>query len=241
MRSGLNSYKLSIFVVVIFVSQVSFANTNAEVLNTNIKVDFRSMHIWRGIASSYVPTIEPSFEVNKNNSTTGIWIAQSIDGNYTELDLYFTYTFNDFSFTLYDYYCPPSIQASNEIANYNQTNTNHTIELNLAFAGNEKVPFNILVATMIYGDDLDHETNKNNYSTYIQLGYSTQIENSSLNLFVGISPFKSYYGETAGIANAGLTASRNLVISKNRKIPVEASLITNPMKNSLFLNFGFSL
>jgi hypothetical protein len=241
MRSGLNSYKLSFLVVIIFASKSSFANTNVEVFNTNIKVDFRSMHIWRGIASSYVPTIEPSFEVNKNNSTTGIWIAQSIDGNYTELDLYFTYNYKDFSFTLFDYYCPPSIQASNEIANYNQPNTNHTIELNLAFTGNEKVPLSILVATMIYGDDLDPETNKNRYSSYIQLDYSTKIENSSINLFVGINPFKSYYGESAGIANAGLKATKNLTISKTKTIPVEASLVTNPMKNTLFLNFGFTL
>jgi len=241
MRSGINSYKLSFFVAVIFVSQASFANKNVEVLNTNIKVDFRSMHIWRGIASSYVPTIEPSFEVIKNNSTTGIWIAQSIDGNYTELDLYFTYTYNSFSFTLFDYYCPPSIQASNEIANYNQPNTNHTIELNLAFTGNDKIPFSLLVATMVYGDDLNPETNKNRYSSYIQLDYLTKIENSSINLFVGINPFKSYYGENAGIANAGVTAKRILNISKTRTIPVQASLITNPLKNSLFLNFGFSL
>lgn len=241
MRSGLNSYKLSFLVVAIFVSQASFADTNEKVLNTNIKVDFRSMHIWRGIASSYVPTIEPSFEVTKNNSTTGIWVAQSIDGNYTELDLYFTYEHKDFSFTLYDYYCPPSIQASNEIANYNQPNTNHTIELNLAFAGNERIPFSVLLATMVYGDDLDSETNKHRYSSYIQLGYSSEIENSSIDLFVGINPFKSYYGKTAGIAVAGITATKNLAISKTKSIPVQASLITNPMNNSLFLNFGFTL
>ncbi|MCK5029126.1 MAG: hypothetical protein KAR57_05795 [Bacteroidales bacterium] len=241
MRSGINSYKLSFFVLAIFVSQSTFANKNIEIINTNIKVDFRSMHIWRGIAASYVPTIEPTFEVSKNNSKTGIWMAQSIDGNYTELDLYFTYNYSDFSFTLYDYYCPPSIQASNEIANYNQNNTNHTIELNLAFSGNEKIPFNVLIATMIYGDDLNSETNKNNYSTYIQVGYSAKIENSSVDLFVGISPFKSYYGETAGVVNAGLTTTKNLSLSKTKAIPVQASLITNPMKRSLFLNFGFTL
>jgi len=241
MASGLNSYKLSFLVVAIFVSQASFAETNVEVLNTNIKVDFKSMHIWRGIASSNVPCIEPTFEVTKNNTTTGIWVAQSIDGNYTELDLYFTYKFRDFSFTIYDYYCPPSIQASNEIANYNQPNTNHTIELNLAFAGNEKNPFSLLIATMVYGDDLDSETNKQRYSSYIQLGYSTEIENSTIDLFVGISPFKGIYGEVAGIANAGIKATRNLAISKTKSIPVQASLSTNPMTNSLFLNFGFTL
>ncbi len=241
MRSGINSYKLSFIVIAIFVSQSTFANKNIEIINTNIKVDFRSMHIWRGLATSYIPTIEPTFEVNKNNSTTGIWLAQSIDGNYTELDLYFAYNYNNFSFTLYDYYCPPSFQASNEIANYNQINTNHTIELNLAFSGNDKIPFNVLIATMVYGDDLNSETNKNNYSTYIQLGHSTKIEDSSIDLFVGFNAFESYYGETAGIINAGITAIRNLSISKTKIIPVQASLITNPMKKSLFLNFGFTL
>lgn len=240
MKSGLKTYKL-IFIIIILISQTVYANKTDDLLNTNIQVDFRSMHTWRGFAASYSPTIEPSFDISNDNYKTGIWFAQSLDGNYSELDLFFTYTYRSFSLTLYDYYCPPSIQASNEITNYEKTSTNHTIELNLSFNGNKNIPLKILLATMIYGDDLNPETNQNYYSTYVQLAYSTEINKNAINLFLGMNTFNGYYGENVGVVNAGLTASRSLNVYKSFVIPVQASLITNPLSNSLFLSFGFTL
>ena len=234
-------YKYILFACFLFSFRPAFADNNIKLMDTNVQLDFRTMHIWRGIATSYTPTFEPAFEVTRNNTTTGIWFAQSIDGNYTELDLYFSYNFRNFTFTLYDYYCPPSIETSHEITNYDRNTTKHTIEMNLAFNGTEQLPLNVLVATMVYGDDINTENNKNYYSTYVELGYSTEIENNTLDLFLGFNMFESYYGDQFGIVNAGLTASRNLKLNETFEIPVQASIITNPMANSLFLNFGFTL
>ena len=117
LKSGLMGYRLIITIVIVFFSSTIFANKKNEFLDSDIVLDFRTMHIWRGIATSYSPTFEPTFEVSRNNYTTGIWFAQSLDGNYTELDLYFTYTFKNFSFTIYDYYCPPSIGATSPLLN----------------------------------------------------------------------------------------------------------------------------
>ena len=94
---------------------------------------------------------------------------------------------------------------------------------------------------MVYGDDLNSDTNKNNYSTYLELGYSNEIENNTVNLFIGFNTFKSYYGDNFGVVNAGLTVSRKLNFHKTIEIPVQASLVTNPINSSLFLNFGFTL
>ena len=199
------------------------------------------MHIWRGFVTSYSPTFEPSFEVTRNNSTTGIWAAQSLDGNYTELDLYFTYTLKNFSFTIYDYYCPPSYKSSNEIANYDKYTTKHTIELDFAFNGTQNFPIKILVATMVYGDDINIKTNKKRYSTYFQFGYSTEIDNNTIDLVLGFNAFESYYSNQFGVINAGVTVSKNLKAFKSREIPLQTSLITNPLANSLFLTFGFTL
>lgn len=240
MKSGLVHYSI-VFCIIIISSQSGFANKEINIIDTDIHVDFRSMHIWRGIATSYSPTIEPTFEINRKNYTTGIWLAQSFDGNYSELDLYLNYNYRDFSFTVYDYYCPPTIQASSEIANYRKNTTKHTLELNFSFNGNKQLPINILLATMVYGDDINSETNKNNYSTYLQFGYSTVIDENTIELFLGLNTFESYYGENFGIVNAGLTASRNLNVHKSLIVPIQASLITNPLANSLFLSFGFTL
>ncbi|MFC2152524.1 hypothetical protein ACFLSE_08355 [Bacteroidota bacterium] len=233
--------KIVASIATIVISQSILANKKFDIIKTNIQFDFRTMHLWRGSATSYVPTFEPTFEVTNNNYTTGIWFAQSIDENYTELDLYFTYNFRNFSFTIYDYYCPPSIQASSEFSNYNKYTTNHTLELDLSFNGTQYLPIKILVATMIYGDDLNPETNTNFYSTYLELGYTAIIDKNSVDLFLGLNTFQSYYGEKFGIINAGLTASRNLKVNKTLEVPIQASLVTNPMTNSIFINLGFTL
>jgi len=133
MKSGLYSYKLTFAVIFILVTQHLYSNENEkiEVLNAEFKIDFMSIHTWRGFATSLSPTLEPSFKVTRNNSTTGIWLAHSLDGNYSELDLFFTYNLKSFSFTVYDYYCPPSYRESNEITNFDKYTTNHTIELDV--------------------------------------------------------------------------------------------------------------
>jgi len=241
MKSGITVIKFLLVVFIWLGSKTLLANGENGLLNATTKLDFRTMHIWRGSATSYVPTFEPSFEITRNNSTTGIWFAQSVDGSYTELDLYFTYDFKSFSFTVYDYYCPTSIETSNEITNFKRETTKHTIELDATFNGTTRFPVKVLVATMIYGDDINAETNKHNYSTYVELGYGAQIDQNTLDLFVGFNMFQSYYGDQFGIVNAGLTAYRNIQVTEAWNVPVQASLITNPTTNSVFMNFGFTL
>jgi len=241
MKSVIFNFSLAAVFILVFGPALANNNTTKKATNTEFVVDFRSIHTWRGIVTSYSPTIEPWFEVRTNNTTTGIWFAQSIDGNYTELDLYFLYSYKNFTLGVYDYYCPPTFQASSEITNYSQNTTYHTIELTLAYKGPESFPVNFMVATMVYGDDLHSETNKNRYSSYFEISYSETIEENNIDLVLGINPFKSYYGEHFGVVNAGITASRNLKIFKQKEIPLQASLIANPLSNAFHLKFGFTL
>lgn len=243
MKSGLFSYKLAFIILIVISTQQLFGSANEEIkiLNTEFKVDFMNMHTWRGFATSFSPTIEPSFEIKRNNTTTGIWLAHSLDGNYSELDLYFTYNLKAFSFTVYDYYCPPSHRETNEITNYDKYTTKHTFELNAAFNGTDNFPISVLVATMVYGDDKHPETQEHRYSTYFELGYSTKIDESAVNLVLGFNAFESYYGDQFGVVNAGVGIVKNITAFKTKEIPLQASIVTNPLANSLFLKFGFTL
>lgn len=241
MQRFFSKYKNTIITYIfIHVTQFLFAG-NVNTPAVNFSVDFRSMHVWRGIATSTTPTLEPSLTFTKNNYSTGIWAAQSIDGNYSEIDIYFKYDFRNFSFTVYDYYCPTSFSGGDEFADFNEYTTKHTIELDIAYHGSPEVPFHFLIATMVYGDDKNHETFDNYYSTYFEIGYNTNIKHNNIQLFLGFNAFPGYYGEKFGVVNSGLTVINHLDISKNRTIPFQASLITNPMNQLLYLVFGFSL
>lgn len=227
------------FIFIHTVQGVFANNTITPVVNFN--VDFRSMHVWRGIATSTTPTLEPSVTFTKNNYTTGIWAAQSIGGNYSEIDIYFNYEFRNFSFAVYDYYCPTSFIGEDEFTDFNEFTTKHTLELDIAYHGSPELPFHLLVATMVYGDDKNPETLDNYYSTYFEIGYNTHIKQSNVQLFMGFNVFSGYYGEKVGIVNAGLTTINHLKIANNRIVPFQASIITNPMNKHLYLVFGFSL
>jgi hypothetical protein len=243
MNTYFNRYKLTYAILFIIAFQKLNANENSknELFNTVFKVDFMSMHTWRGIATSYSPTIEPSIEFAANKSTTGVWLAHSIDGKYSELDLYFTQTWRNFSFTLYDYYCPQTYKESNEIMNYNKSTTKHTIELDVEFKSTSKFPIAVLLATMVYGDDQNQETNKNKYSTYFQVSYSKTIKRNNFILALGFNAFESYYGNQFGIVNVEVDIIRNAKVFKTKEIPLQTSLAANPLKNTLFLKFGFTL
>lgn len=244
MKSGLVTYKLviaSLLNAIFFVSVSANEDEKVNALNTTFKVDFMSMHTWRGSAATKLPAIEPSFEISNSNTTLGVWVAHSIDNKYSEMDLYLAYNYKHFTLTVLDYFCPASYKESNEITNFNKETTNHIIELTAAFNGTERLPISFMVGTMVYGYDRDSETNENMYSTYFQFGYNTQIENSNLDFVLGFNTFDSMYGDQFGIVNAGIKASRNLKAFKNKEIPLQASLITNPLANTMYLKFGFTL
>jgi hypothetical protein len=231
--------KLTFTFIFIHISELLLASNTIP--DINLGVDFRTMHVWRGIATSTTPSLEPSVTFTKNKYTLGVWAAQSIDGSYSEMDIYFNYGFRNFSFTVYDYYCPTSFSGNDEFSDFNELTTKHTIELDIAYHGSSNFPFQVLLATMIYGDDLNPETQDNYYSTYFELGYKTQLYQTDIQLFLGLNAFNGYYGDKFGIVNTGLTAINYLEISNYKKIPVQASLIANPMHNLYYILFGFSL
>lgn len=242
MKKGFIYNKLTFLLIFLSAYQYSSASNENSIFNANFSVDFMSMHTWRGYATSDMPTVEPSLELSTANSKVGIWAAHSIDGKYSEIDLYFSYQYKNITFSVFDYYCPPSYKETDEITNYTRYSTKHTIELALEYNNMFKSPFNFMVASMVYGDDLNSETKENRYSTYFQFSYSTTIEKNSIDLVLGFNAFdNTYYADSFGIVNAGITTTRNLKAFKSKEIPLQASLITNPTMNSLFLKFGFTL
>ncbi|MGM0503430.1 MAG: hypothetical protein ACQESQ_02345 [Bacteroidota bacterium] len=222
------------------ITRLVFAGDN-HTPDVNAGVDFRTMHVWRGIATSTVPTLEPSVTFTRNSYKMGVWAAQSIDGSYSEMDIYLNYKFRNFSFTIWDYYCPTSFSGNDEITDFNEHTTKHTIELDIAYHGSSLFPFQVFVATMVYGDDLNPENQKNYYSTYLELGYKTRFHQTNMRLFLGVNAFDGYYGNKFGVINTGLTATNYLKLPHDKNVPFEASLIANPMHRLYYIVLGFSL
>ncbi|MGE0089316.1 MAG: hypothetical protein AB7S50_07560 [Bacteroidales bacterium] len=200
-----------------------------------------SQHAWRGYAMSTLPTIEPTAELSTKYFTGGIWGALSVDGDYFEIDTYLKATYSGFSLGLYDYYCPPSIYSQQSLFNYKQTTTNHTLDLYAEYQGGSLFPVRFMIATMIYGDDINKITNKNFYSTYFELAIFSNIKNIYLEYFMGFNAYESYYGDKPALINAGIKANGKINVFKKSKIDLKTSIITNPLANRVYLVFGVSL
>jgi hypothetical protein len=232
----------------------------------NLGADFMSRYIWRGYDFGNSPAIQPNIYFEWKGFTLGTWGSYAISGyrtqvndstlkemgHYGEIDLYVSYTFKWFTLLVYDYYVVNGLSPnSGNYFNYHNSTTGHTFEASLIFEGPEKFPLHFLASTLLYGADKGKDSlgvygmgETNNYSTYFELGYEFFFRRISLNLkpFVGGTPFgSSWYGPKAGIINAGLLVKKEIPVTSQYSIPVQASLVFNPMAQTAFLVFGFSL
>jgi len=236
--------RFSISFIFLSVSLFGIETNNIDSLGTTkliLKSDFMSQHLWRGYAMCDVPTVEPTLELSNKNYKAGIWSALSIDGKYFEFDTYVKISYLGFSLAVYDYYCPGSISSKQSFFSYKKNTTKHTLDLHIEYESKSAIPVRVILATMFYGDDISLNTNKNNYSTYLELACSSPIDKINLEYFLGFNLFESYYGNTSAIINAGIKSASKINFLKKKPVNMQASIVTNPLINRVYLVFGFGL
>jgi hypothetical protein len=223
-------------------------------LKPEIGCDIVTSYIWRGSAiyssigekNVLAPSFQPSFSASYRGFKIGTWGSIDFTGTYKELDYYLSYSLKGFTVTYTDYYWASDWIVDNYF-DYKNNSTAHHLEVSLSYK-NEKIPFSLLIATMFYGADKKFEdTTQNNYSTYIEAGYSIPLNKFNIDLFLGVTPMDGLYGDGYGgkdgfaIVNAGVSASRAIEITEKFSVPVKASIIANPQAGRLFLVFGITL
>ncbi|MEZ5197582.1 MAG: hypothetical protein R2764_14650 [Bacteroidales bacterium] len=247
--------RLTFYVIILiaFMASGSFQSAMGQnKLTLDPGGDIVSRYVWRGADFGNSPAIQPSMELGYAGLALGAWGSFSTNNaNFQEVDLYLSYTFaNDmFSVMVTDYFFPNDTIANNKYFDYNTNSTGHVFEGTLKFNGTDKIPVSLMIATNFAGADARKADNKLQYSTYIELGYSTSIGNTSFDFFLGGTPTNpdgdkgetGYYGPYSGIVNIGLTAGREIQITEKFALPVNVSLITNPQQENIFFVFGISL
>jgi len=234
----------------------------------NFGADIMSRYIWRGIDFGNSPAIQPTLFLSWRGLNVGAWGSYSFAsyrrmkndsvsvnmGNYTEMDMYVSYTLKWFTLMFFDYFIPNSLDPNYtglqryQYFSYDNKTTGHTFEVSLTFTGPDKFPIKFYVGTLVYGNDKAKDTlgfynnvNKNNFSTYMELDYPVKFRKIDLNFFAGGTPFGgSWYGPKAGFTNVGITARKAIPVTKNYGLPIQVSLITNPAAQKVFLVFGLS-
>lgn len=212
----------------------------------SVGADVVSRYVWRGLDFGSSPSIQPNVEYSKGGFAIGAWGAYTTNGNQTqEADLYLSYTFLDDKFTIMatDYFFPVD-GMDNCYFDYTDTTTSHVMEVSASFNGTESLPLSFLVAVNVYGADAKKANNDNAYSTYLELAY----EFKNLKVFGGfnlIAPDRDkgesgFYGDYMGFTNIGVSSGKEIKITDKFSLPLTVSLITNPMRENIFLVVGAS-
>jgi len=230
-----------------------------------IKLDLVSRYLWRGQCwgGDYVavqPTIE--FEVTPK-LTLGFWATTNFKGDYfypdgataykgyQEMDFYAIYQITDFmQFQLWDYYWPSVSKVEgvdNRFFNYGNNGVK-TVDATVYFDFSEgyRVPFNATVSTLVAGNDYRYDrlgnNPKQNFTTYIELGYSIKpFSKGRYNYIKGIevAPLlgavlnnkAGYYSyadyDKVSVVNMGIKATREFDLGKGITMPMFINYIHN--------------
>jgi hypothetical protein len=182
----------------------------------------------------------------------GCWGAIALSGFYKEIDLYAKYSFKNFSLIFTDYYIPsvngtPSSPDTRYFM-YADKKTAHTFEGSLLYKASGKFPLWVMGAVFFYGNDkrwgchpVKDTTNKTYYSSYFEAGYTFNIKENSLDIFIGFTPAAGAYCNKPGVVNVGLTGNRKIKVTRDFELPVKASLIFNPQSSDAYFVFGITI
>lgn len=221
-------------------------------------IDLVSRYVWRGQCwgGDYL-AVQPSIDYRINPKlTVGFWGSTNFrsdyfygDGvsaykGYQEIDFYIYYKITDFlEIQVWDYYWPSVRRVEgvdNNYFNYGRDGSK-TIDAMLCFDFSEgyKYPFNATLSTLVAGNDFRYDSNgenpKQNYTTYLEVGYTfTLFENHKSKLLKGIDidpmagfifnnkaeyyTFADY--DKVSFVDLGVTVSKEFELGYDIKMPV---------------------
>lgn len=244
----------------------------------DIYADLLNRYIWRGqsYGGDYV-TLQAGadYEIIPK-IIAGVWATTNFrkdyfypDGvtyykGYNEFDITITYVVNDYlSFQLADYYWPSLEKVEgvdNNFFNYGKDGT-QTIDATWQFDFSEgyRYPFNATISTLVLGNDFRYDANgnnpKQNFTTYLELGYTFQktIEKIEIEPAVGavLNNQAEYYSagdySKTSFINISVKASREFDFEKGFSMPISLNYTHNPAtvntgsfgKNFFVCSIGF--
>lgn len=230
-------------------------------------VDLMSRYVWRGLnLGGAGPSIQPNLKLNigtpDHNFSIGAWGAYTFSATANqEVDFFVSYTYKSmFTVMVTDYFFPDLYtDQRDKYFYYAQDSTGHVFEGCLMFNGTEKIPFTLMVATNFYGNDAKRMKEVNDttfaedglqYSTYIELGFKKNIKGFDFNAFVGgtvnnpdedLRETGFYSNTKAGFTNVGIKVAKGIPITEKYSLPVQVSLIANPMQSKFYIVFGLTI
>jgi hypothetical protein len=112
----------------------------------------RNKYVARGFICTNSPTIEGSMTYVHSSYRIGAWGIKSFTENYSEIDLSFEYSKNNFNLSVLDYFNPSTVKIE-KYFHMSQYHKNHTLDIVLFYRLRKIVPLGFKWSSYIYGND----------------------------------------------------------------------------------------
>lgn len=221
-------------------ADVMLANDSTKVASPfSASLEISTKYMWRGIEYGTAPTVFPMIGYCYKGFNAFAMGGYAVNGSHQEVDLGVSYTANEFSLGVSDYYYPSAVGEKDGYFKLSNRNTGHWVEAYASWNG-KKIPLWVTVSTYVFGAD-KNEDGKQMYSAYAEVGYTHSFnDNNSMSLCVGANLNKSFYTEyQSGFNVVNINAKYSTAFKFGKfHLPVSAGYILNPYKNKSFFTMS---
>ncbi|HCY42651.1 MAG TPA: hypothetical protein DHV48_15070 [Prolixibacteraceae bacterium] len=225
-------FRIWFWMVFIFIA----VNASGQKLEAEAEISVLNRHVWRGSQLGNALAIEPSATVTSGRFSFNVWAAVTTNNSYSEIDLIPSYSFNHFTFTVFDYYNPVP-DENNQYLNFQEGKNRHSIELSFDNYSVEKQRIKWMIGTFVLGDK-NEETGNPFYSSYLELKYPFTVFTIDAESFAGLTPFRGYYADKFALINTGISFSKEIDLKLPFTFPLSLSFISNPYSRQSFIIFA---
>jgi hypothetical protein len=130
----------------------------------DLGADVVSRYVWRGQDVGNSASVQPSLSYSLGSFTAGVWGSYALTASgagFNENDLYLSYSFEPFNFTLTDYYYP----ENNNMFEFSPDSGYHVLELGLGYSYHK---VRLLFAVNLLGDLNDQSNSRNSFYSEIE-------------------------------------------------------------------------
>jgi hypothetical protein len=255
--------KLILIIAFILTTSLVFAQENSSDTTQvekkwNINLDIASRYIWRGQSwGGNYPVVQLYGDYNLSDKfSVGIWTTTNFkkeyyDENgaskgYQEVDFIFNYAPTDFlTVSLQDYYWPSTDKqegVSNDFFNFGNDGS-QSVDLMFMFDFSERgVPIWFTSSTLVAGNDFKKDENgeagKQNFTTYMEVGYNYEAPlgiNLAPVVGVVLNNKAQYYSygdyDKPSFVNLGCKVSKDIKLGKSVTMPIWLNYTYNAASN----------
>jgi hypothetical protein len=202
----------------------------------SVGADLVSSYVWRG---SYISGIsfQPSIGLSYGGLSLTAWGSSDFNNVVNEFDFTLGYGVGGFSVAVTDYFGP---YVSAEVPKY-FAKKSHILEGTVGFdfaEVSEKFALSVLWNTNFLNDK--NEEGKEQYSTYIELGYPVEVGSVGIDFALGFTPWEGLYSDKFNVVNISVKGSKDIKITESYSLPVFAQAVLNPYTEQVHFVFGLS-